>query len=127
MPSIRALGGIALAVAMLAGCDSIKPYDSTSPIGLTSGTVQDQLRQQQLQNAKQNPGIQNPVATGVNPGVGGIERQGAGSGSAGGTVAGLNTDGTINRPDSGAPSTQSMPRKRKKPAATPAAETKPAN
>jgi len=115
MPSIRALGGFALAAALLVGCDSITPQSSTSPIGLTQGTVQDQLRQQQLQNAAQNPGTRNPVATGANVGVGGIDRTGAGTGSSAGTVAPLlNTDGTLSRPDSGAPSTQAPPRTRKK-------------
>jgi hypothetical protein len=91
--------GLALGVLLLAGCQSATPQQS--PIALTPGTVEYQLRQQQLQNVQQgaNPGMQNPVATGrsvegivrdqstatrgnvtagapvaVNPGTTGIER-----------------------------------------------------
>ena len=77
------------------------------PISLTPGTVEYQLRQQQLQNMQSDPnrGMQNPAVTGVNPGVGGIERaQTGGTGGAGGAIGGLRTDGTIQRPGSGAPS-----------------------
>jgi hypothetical protein len=103
---MRTLGGIALATLVLAGCDYVTPQGSTgSPISLTPGTVQEQLRQQQLQNAASNPGIQNPLATGASPGAGGIERSGVGTGNASGGAVGAINPGTtgISRPGVGAP------------------------
>jgi len=112
MPSIRAFGGIALDAAFLVGCDTTP---STSPIGLTQGTVQEQLRQQQLSNAAQRPGTTSGAVTAINPGTTGITRA-DGGGSVAGTVGStLNTDGTVSRPDSGAPSTQIQPRTGKRP------------
>jgi hypothetical protein len=104
MPSMRALGGIALVTLALAACDSATP--KTSPIGLTPGTREEQLRQLQLQGATSgaNPGVQNPVATGRD--VGGIVRQGTGTGSTAAGVGGMNPDGTLIRPGVGAPPTR---------------------
>ena len=104
----RGSGGLALAVLFLAGCE---PAKTTTPIALTPGTVEYQLRQQQLQNMQSDTGrgMQNPAVTGVSPSVGGIERAPAGgTGGAGGNLGGIRTDGTIQRPGAGAPSTQSM-------------------
>jgi hypothetical protein len=74
---------------LLAGCEPAPP--PTSPISLSPGTVEYQLRQQQLQNARSgvNPGIQNPLVTNVSPGVGGIER--AQTGGTGNVTAGAPT------------------------------------
>ena len=111
MPFKCSLGGIALIGLLVAGCDSVTPASNTGPIALTPGTVEYQLRQQQLQNARSgaNPGIQNPAVTNVSPSVGGIERaEPGGTGSTGGNVGGLRTDGTIVRPGAGAPSSQTM-------------------
>jgi hypothetical protein len=85
----RISGGLALAVTLLAGCEPApKP---ASPISLSPGTVEYQLRQQQLQNARSgvNPGIQNPAVTNVSPGAAGIER--ATTGGTGSTAAGAPT------------------------------------
>lgn len=117
MPSMRFLGGIALVSLLVVGCDSVTPAKNTGPIALTPGTVEYQLRQQQLQNAQSgvNAGTQNPTVTGVNPSVGGIERATTGgAGSTGGNVGGMRTDGTIERPGAGAPSTQSVPAPRRR-------------
>jgi hypothetical protein len=111
MPFKCSLGGIALASLLVAGCDSVTPAKTTGPSVLTPGTVEYQLRQQQLQNVQSDPSraMQNPAVTGVNPSVGGIERAPAGgAGGAGSAVGGLRTDGTIQRPGSGAPPSQSM-------------------
>jgi hypothetical protein len=112
VPSMHMLGGIALVTLLVAGCGSTTPASNTGPISLTPGTVEYQMRQQQLQNIRSgaNAGTQNPTVTGVNPSVGGIERATTGgTGSAGGNVGGLRTDGTIERPGAGAPATQSVP------------------
>lgn len=103
MPSMRALGGIALITLAVAGCEASQ---STSPISLTPGTVEEQLRQRQLEGARSgaNPGVQNPVATGRD--VSGIVREGTGSGSTAAGTTGLNTDGTLRRPGVGAPPTR---------------------
>ena len=117
MPFMRTLGGAALVAILAAGCNSVTPAQSTGPIALTPGTVEYQLRQQQLQNIRSgaNAGTQNPTVTDVNPNVGGIERAATGgAGSAGGNVGGLRTDGTIERPGAGAPSTQSVPAPRRR-------------
>ena len=111
MPLKCSLGGIALVSLLVAGFDSVTPARSTGPVALTPGTVEYQLRQQQLQNVQSDPGraMQNPAVTGVNPNVGGIERAPTGgAGGAGGAVGGLRTDGTIQRPGSGPPQSQSM-------------------
>lgn len=78
---------------MVAGCDSMAPATNTGPIALTPGTPEYQLRQQQLQN----------VRSGGN----------AGTGSFVGSVGGLRTDGTIERPGAGAPATQDVPAPRR--------------
>lgn len=109
MTVTRLLGtfGVAtLGVLALAACE---PATSTSPIVGNTGTVENQLRQQQLQNIQSgaNRGVQNPVATGV--GVDGIQRQGTGVGStaAGGVDARTVNPGVggIQRQGVGAPST----------------------
>jgi hypothetical protein len=108
MPFKRSLQGITLVSLLVAGCDSVTPASSTGPIALTPGTVEYQLRQQQLQNARSgaNPGIQNPAVTNVNPSVDGIERaETGGTGSTGGAIGGMRSDGTVVRPG-GAPATQ---------------------
>ena len=109
MPSIRAFGGIALAAAMLAGCTP-DTSRTASPLVGSTGTVQDQLRQQQLANAPSRTATGGGSVTAINPGTTGIERNFDGTtGGVGGAVAGLNTTGTVNRPGVGAPDTQSMP------------------
>lgn len=117
MQFIRRLGGVALMSALVAGCSSVTPAQNTGPVALTPGTVEYQLRQQQLQNAQSgvNTGMQNPVVTNVNPGAGGIERATVGgAGSSGGNLGGLRTDGTVERPGAGAPATQSVPTPRRR-------------
>ena len=82
---MRILGGIALTTFLLAGCQA-DTSRSTTPISLTPGTPEYDLRQQQLRGMRSgaNPGMQNPVVTGASPGVGGIERApGTGTGGAG--------------------------------------------
>jgi hypothetical protein len=90
MLSTRRLGGLALVSLIVAGCEPA-PRQNT-PISLTPGTVEYQLRQQQLQNARSgvNPGIQNPAVTNVSPGAGGIER--AQTGGTGNVTAGAPVD-----------------------------------
>jgi hypothetical protein len=82
---MRNLGGVALIALLLAGC---QPSQQTSPISLTPGTVEYQLRQQQLQNVQSDPSraMQNPTVTNVSPGAAGIER--APMGGSGGVGAG---------------------------------------
>lgn len=109
MSAIRAFGGSALIAILLAGCTP-DTSRSTNPLIGTTGTVQDQLRQQQLANVRATPGMSAGAVTGVNPGLTGIERApDSGTGGAGGPVAGFNTTGTLNRPGVGAPETQDMP------------------
>src|SRR3954447_26701589 len=115
MPPAQTLVSIALASLLVIGCNAT-PDKTTGPISLTPGTTEYQMRQQQLQNIRSgaNAGTQNPMVTGVNPSVGGIERAPTGGiGSAGGSVGGLRTDGTIERSGAGAPSTQSVPAPRR--------------
>jgi hypothetical protein len=109
MSFTRTLGGLALVAAVLVGCESAQP---TGPIVQNPGTVEQQLRQIQLQNAQQNPGTQNPVATGVNPGAtgttpGGIQRSatgGRGNVSAGAPAAvNPGTTNITRQPGVGAP------------------------
>ncbi|MFC7478704.1 hypothetical protein ACFQS7_30620 [Dankookia sp. GCM10030260] len=108
MPVKPNLGGLALVAILVAGCE---PAKQTTPIALTPGTVEYDMRQQQLRNVQSDTsrGMQNPAVTGVNPSVSGIERaETGGSGGAGSNLGGIRTDGTIQRQGSGAPSTQSM-------------------
>ena len=110
MTVTRLLGtfGVAtLGVLALAACE---PGTSSGPLATQpTGTVESQLRQQQLQNIQSgaNRGVQNPVATGVT--VEGIQRQGTGAGStaAGGVDARNVNPGTtgIVRQGVGAPTT----------------------
>ena len=74
MSFTRTLGGLALVTMLIAGCEATPP--AASPIALTPGTVEYQLRQQQLQNVQSDPSraMQNPVVTGASPGAAGIER-----------------------------------------------------
>ena len=53
MSFTRTLGGLALVTMLVAGCEATPP--AASPISLTPGTVEYQLRQQQLQNARTDP------------------------------------------------------------------------
>jgi hypothetical protein len=89
MPRMRMVG-LGLGALILAGCQPAQP--TGSPIVLTPGTREYDLRQQELRSATGDPGRaqQNPVVTGVNPGVGGIERAPAGTGR-GGTGLGAPT------------------------------------
>ena len=108
MSFTRDFGGLALVALLVAGCEPARP---TTPISLTPGTVEYQLRQQQLQNMQSDTsrGMQNPAVTDVNPGAAGIERaQTGGTGGAGGAIGGMRTDGTVQRPGAGAPSSQTM-------------------
>ena len=81
MSRMRVIGGLGLGALLLAGCEPSRP--TGSPIGLTPGTVQYDLRQEQLRSAAGDPARaqQNPTTTGVN--VGGIVREGAGAGGTG--------------------------------------------
>lgn len=83
MSSMRIIGGLGLGALLLAGCEPARP--TGSPIGLTPGTVQYDLRQEQLRSGMGDPGRaqQNPVATGASPGWGGITREGTGAGGTG--------------------------------------------
>lgn len=107
MLSKPVLGGLGLLAMLVAGCDTTPKQGPLS--SMPTGTTESLLRQQQLQNVQSDPNraMQNPVATGANPGVGGIERAATGgSGSAAGVVAGQRTDGTIARPGTGAPTSR---------------------
>ena len=108
MPVKPNLTALALVALMIAGCE---PAKQTTPIALTPGTAEYDMRQQQLRNVQSDTsrGMQNPGVTSINPSAGGIERaQTGGSGGAGSNLGGIRTDGTIQRQGSGAPPTQSM-------------------
>ena len=108
MSFIRISTSLVTVAIAVAACE---PARTTTPIALTPGTAEYQLRQQQLQNMQGTPGraIQNPMVTGVNPNVGGIERASTGgTGTSGGALGGIRTDGSIQRPGAGAPATQMM-------------------
>lgn len=83
-------GAGAAVLLLAAACQPQQP--TGSPIALTPGTTEYQLRQLQLQGARSgaNPGVQNPVVTGVNPGTTGVER--APSGGTGTVGAGVPTE-----------------------------------
>lgn len=104
---IRNAGALALLTLLVGACESTPPQRQSSPlIPQSQGTTEEQLRQVQLRNAQQNPGMQNPVATGT--GVGGIVRDPATSGSgnitAGAPVAvNPGTTGIVRQPGVGAP------------------------
>jgi outer membrane murein-binding lipoprotein Lpp len=106
MSSKRTLGALALVTLLVAGCDTTP---KSGPLAtMPTGTNESLLRQQQLQNVQSDPSraMQNPGVTAVNPGAGGIERATTGgTGSMGGQVGGMRSDGTVVRPG-GAPSTQ---------------------
>lgn len=107
MSSKPTLGGLALVTLLIAGCDTTPKQGPLAT--MPTGTTESLLRQQQLQNVQSDPNraMQNPVALGANPGVGGIERAATGgSGSAAGAVAGQRTDGSIARPGTGAPTSR---------------------
>lgn len=104
-PALAALGGLVL----LAACQTA-PAPSAPGSQITNFTAdqrEQMMRQQQIQGAVSgaNPGMQNPVATGV--GVGGIERAsqpGAGNVTAGAPVAvNPGTTGIVRQPGVGAP------------------------
>jgi hypothetical protein len=106
MSATRIAAGLGLGVLLLAACQQ-QPQPA-SPIALTPGTVEYQLRQQQLQNVQQDPSraMQNPVATGV--GVQGIIRDpstgATGSSGAGAPVAvNPGTTGIVRQQGVGAP------------------------
>ena len=65
MLPMRILGGIVLATVLLAGCQA-DTSRSTTPIALTPGTPEYDMRQQQLRGIQSgaNPGMQNPGVTG---------------------------------------------------------------
>ena len=65
MLSMRTLGGITLTTFLLAGCQA-DTSRSTTPIALTPGTPEYDMRQQQLRGIQSgaNPGMQNPGVTG---------------------------------------------------------------
>ena len=108
MSVIRSLGTLGLVALAVTACQ-VQPYQSTSPLPNTTGTVQEQLRQIQLQNALSgaNPGVQNPAVVGVNPGTTGIVR--APAGGEGNVTAGAptavnpGTSGIRRQPGVGAP------------------------
>lgn len=103
-PILAALGGLVL----LAACEAAP----TANIATNTGDMREQqMREQQLRAAQtNNPGMQNPTATGV--GVGGIIRSnqpGAGNVTAGAPVAvNPGTTGIVRQDGVGAP--QSAPR-----------------
>jgi hypothetical protein len=109
MSATRIAAGLGLGALLLAGCQSAAPQAPGAAFNpLTPGTVEYQLRQQQIQNAVQDPSraMQNPVATGV--GVQGIIRDpgttGAGGAGAGAPVAvNPGTTGIVRQPGVGAP------------------------
>jgi hypothetical protein len=83
MPRTRMVG-LGLGALLLVGCQPAQP--TGSPISLTPGTREYDLRQQELRSATGDPtrAQQNPIVTGASPGVGGIERApGTGTGGAG--------------------------------------------
>ena len=109
MPLIAALGGLVL----LAACEAAPPAN----IATNTGDVREQqMREQQLRAAQtNNPGMQNPTATGV--GVGGIiraDQAGAGNVTAGAPVAvNPGTTGIVRQPGVGAPDSQPIQRRRR--------------
>lgn len=107
MSSKPMFGGLALLCLLVAGCDTTPKQGPLS--SMPTGTNESLLRQQQLQNVQSDPSraMQNPLATGANPGAGGIERAATGgSGSGAGVVAGQRSDGSIARPGTGAPTSR---------------------
>lgn len=106
MSSKHSLGGLALVILLVAGCDTTPKQGPLST--MPSGTTESLLRQQQLQNALQDPNraMQNPSVTNVSPGAAGIER--ATTGGLGNATAGApsavnpGTTGIV-RPGAGAP------------------------
>ena len=101
--------GLLLGVLIAAaGCESQRTTRSNSPfIPQTAGTQEEMFRQQQLRNARQNSGMQNPVATGRD--VSGIVRDqgttGSGNVTAGAPVAvNPGTTGVVRQGGVGAPS-----------------------
>ncbi len=90
--------GLSLGVLMLSGCQAT-PTRPTSPLTLTPGTAEYQMRQDQLRSMQGDPGraTQNPVGIGTaNPGtdaVGGIQRMPGTGGTAG---AGAGTPSAVN-------------------------------
>ena len=106
MSVVRSMGILGLVALAVAGC---QPYRSSSPLPYTTGTVQEQLRQIQLQNAQSgaNPGMQNAPVVGVNPGTTGIVR--APAGGQGNVTAGAPTEvnpgttGIVRQSGTGAP------------------------
>lgn len=107
MKTYQGLGMLAAAGLLLAGCDTTPQRGplATMPTGTTEST----LRQQQLQAIQSDPNraMQNPVATGANPGTTGIERAatgGTGNAAAGAPVAvNPGTTGIQRAPGVGAP------------------------
>ena len=106
--------GLGLAALLLGGCE---PSRQTGPIGLTPGTVEYDLRQEQLRSARGDPGRanQNPIAVGrANPGaesaasVGNVQRipgTGGAAGASAGTPTAINpgTTGIVRGQGVGAP------------------------
>ncbi len=107
MSATRIAAGLGLGVLLLAGCEAANPNPQHN-LGVTPGTVEYQLRQQQLNAARQDPGRaqQNPVATGV--GVDGIQRQATpGTGGSVNPVAtGVGVGGIERAGSIGAPATR---------------------
>jgi hypothetical protein len=105
MPFARAFGGVAVATLLLAGCDTTPKQGPLAT--MPTGTNESLLRQQQLQNARQTTGMQNPAVTTVNPGAGGIERSTTGGmgNAAAGAPAAVNpgTTGIVRQGGVGAP------------------------
>lgn len=123
LPVLAALGGLVL----LAACDSATP---TNPATNTGDMREQMMRQEQLRAAQtNNPGMQNPTATGV--GVGGIERMsqpGRGNVTAGAPVAvNPGTTGIVRQPGVGAPDSQPVQRRRPRRPATTTPASAPAN
>lgn len=67
---------------VLAACEP-KATQESPQLPYSTGTVQEQLRRQQLENARSNPGVQNAAPSSVNPGTTGIVRGTGGRGDIG--------------------------------------------
>jgi hypothetical protein len=87
MSMLNTIGGLVAGAAVLAAC---QPQTQRSPVNY-GGMQEQQLRTLQREGAMSgtNPGVQNPVATGANPGTTGIER--APTGGTGSVGAGAPT------------------------------------
>lgn len=97
---------LSLVAAVTAGCETQRAQGPLAT--MPTGTRENVMRQQQLQNVQGDPSraMQNPAVVGVNPGTTGIVREGTGTGGTGaGAPVAVNpgAGGIIRQPGVGAP------------------------